>query len=150
MSASPRPKFRCRREQLSLQWFHLHHELKGCCLLLPSMGMDNLASQGDTPRAEMLRGRKVVGTAQGRATAALPRQTCRQLGHRDAAEAETTPKPVQGPPTALHMVGKPPCRRRDPRGPGSFGSDSLELRGGRARRRSAPGQLPSEPMPALA
>lgn len=86
----------------------------------------------------------------GTATMALPRQVCRQLGHRDAAEAETTPKPARGPPTTLCVVTKPPHRMRDPQGPGSFGSDSLEIRAGCAHRGSAPGQLPSDPMPALA
>ena len=72
------------------------------------------------------------------------------LGTGEAAEAETTPKPARGPPTALCVRRKPPRRRRDAQGLGSFGSDSLKLRAGRARRGSAPGRLPSEPMPALA
>lgn len=65
---------------------------------------------------------------------------CRQLGHGDTAEAGTTPKPARGPPTALCTVRKPPRRRRDPQGPGSFGSDSLECGAGPR------GSAPSEPV----
>lgn len=52
--ASPRAKSPCRQEQLSLQRFHLPHGLEGCSLLLPTMGMENVASQGDTRRAGLL------------------------------------------------------------------------------------------------
>lgn len=104
-----------------------------------------MASQGDTPRAGMLQGGRWWVLPVG-----LPRQVCGQLGHGDTAEAETPPKPARGPPTAFCVVRKPPGRRRDLQGPGSFGSGSLKLGAGCARRGSAPGQLLSEPMPALA